>query len=130
MWKWSTLDSNVAQSWPNPTSNSSVAERREYGSGGISWLGPRRVRLRIWVPSEGGGRRRATKVVRVADKDHGGLGQAKAELKVFVEASTTVVDSAPAVVEKTFAEMLTAYIAQCKRVGRTQSTIESFTYCN
>ena len=60
-------------------------------------------------------------VVRVADKDHGGIGQAKAELKVFMEASTKVVDAAPAVVEKSLVEMLTAYIAQCKRVGRTQS---------
>ena len=55
--------------------------RREYGTGSITWLSPRRARLRIRVPGETGQR---TKVVRVAPKDKGGIGEAKAELERFV----------------------------------------------
>jgi integrase len=95
--------------------------RREYGSGGITWLSPRRVRLRIRVPGEAGQR---SKVVRVAPKDKGGIGEARAELERFAAelAEGTPVER-PTV---TVGEMLAAYLVHCKRIGRTQSTVESY----
>src|SRR5664280_2348597 len=114
----------MAQSWPNFRYDPRVAPRREYGTGGISWIGATRVRLRIWVPTADG-RRRATKVVRVPDREHGGRGAAKAELEKFIaevaERSSTQVPSTV-----TVAELLDAYLLHCKRIGRTQSTIESY----
>jgi len=70
----------MAQSWPNIRNHPRWAPRREYGTGGIGWIGATKVRLRIWVPT-GDGRRRATKVVRAPDREHGGRGAAKAELE-------------------------------------------------
>jgi integrase len=103
--------------------------RRDYGSGGISWLGPRKVRLLVRVKTDRGERSRVTKVVTVAhDKSHGGVGQAKVELKKFQEEIARQKTQPPAKATTTFGEMLHAYVADCKRRGRTQSTIESFTY--
>jgi integrase len=97
--------------------------RREYGTGSITWLSPRRARLRIRVPGETGQR---TKVVRVAPKDKGGIGEAKAELERFV--AELAVGTPTERTTVTVSEMLQAYLAHCKRVGRTQSTIESYQY--
>jgi integrase len=97
--------------------------RREYGTGSITWLSPRRARLRIRVPGETGQR---TKVVRVAPKDKGGIGEAKAELERFV--AELAVGTPTERTTVTVSEMLEAYLAHCKRVGRTQSTIESYGY--
>ena len=94
--------------------------RREYGTGSITWLSPRRARLRIRVPGETGQR---TKVVRVAPKDKGGIGEAKAELERFV--AELAVGTPTERTTVTVSEMLEAYLVHCKRVGRTQSTIES-----
>ena len=57
---------------------SAKPSRCEYGTGSITWLSPRRARLRVRVHGETGQR---TKVVRVAPKDKGGIGEAKAELE-------------------------------------------------
>jgi hypothetical protein len=54
--------------------------KRTYGTGGITWLGPRRARLRVRVPGETGQR---TKVVHVAQRDRGGRGEAAAALETF-----------------------------------------------
>jgi hypothetical protein len=56
--------------------SSAKSSRREYGTGGITWLSPRRARLRVRVPGEDGQR---SKVVRVAPKDKGGLAPPKSE---------------------------------------------------
>jgi hypothetical protein len=97
---------------------------REYGTGGISWIGPTKVQLRIWVPTEND-RRRETKVVKVPDREHGGRGKAKEELEKFIAevAQRASVPTGPTV---TVAEMLDAYLVHCKRIGSTQSTIESY----
>src|ERR1035437_8141574 len=68
----------VAQ-FPLGPSNATTCE---YGTGGISWIGPTKVQLRIWVPTEND-RRRETKVVKVPDREHGGRGKAKEELEKF-----------------------------------------------
>ena len=102
---------------------SAKPSRREYGTGGITWLSPRRARLRVRVPGETGQR---TKVVRVAPKDKGGIGEAKAELERFV--AELAVGTPTERTTVTVSEMLEAYLAHCKRVGRTQSTIESYGY--
>ena len=112
----------MAQSWPNFRYDPRVAPRREYGTGGISWVGATKVRLRIWVPTADG-RRRETKVVRVPDREHGGRGAAKAELEKFI-ADVAERSSTPVPSTVTVAEMLEAYLVHCKRIGRTQSTIE------
>jgi len=114
----------MAQSWPNFRYDPHVAPRREYGTGGISWIGATKVRLRIWVPTADG-RRRETKVVRVPDREHGGRGAAKAELEKFI-AEVAERSSTPVPSTVTVAEMLDAYLIHCKRIGRTQSTIESY----
>ena len=113
----------MAQSWPNFRYHPREAPRREYGTGGISWIGATKVRLRIWVPTADG-RRRETRVVRVPDREHGGRGAAKAELEKFIAevAERSFAAVTPTV---TVAEMLEAYLVHCKRIGRTQSTIES-----
>ena len=71
------------------------------------------------------GRRRETRVVRVPDREHGGRGVAKAELEKFIAevADRSSKSERPAV---TVAEMLKAYLVHCQRIGRTQSTIESY----
>jgi len=114
----------MAQSWPNFRCHPPVAPRREYGTGGISWVGATKVRLRIWVPTADG-RRRETKVVRVPDREHGGRGAAKVELEKFI-AEVAERSSAAVTPTVTVAEMLEAYLVHCKRIGRTQSTIESY----
>ena len=98
--------------------------RREYGTGGISWIGPTKVQLCIWVPTEND-RRRETKVVKVPDREHGGRGKAKEELEKFIAevAQRASVPTGPTV---TVADVLDAYLVHCKRIGRTQSTIESY----
>jgi integrase len=102
---------------------SAKPSRREYGTGGITWLSPRRARLRVRLPGEN---RQRTKVVRVAPKEKGGIGEAKAELEKFVaELAEGTPAGRPTV---TVREMLDAYLVHCKRIGRTQSTIESYQY--
>src|ERR1035437_5653551 len=110
----------VAQ-FPLGPSNATTCE---YGTGGISWIGPTKVQLRIWVPTEND-RRRETKVVKVPDREHGGRGKAKEELEKFIAevAQRASVPTGPTV---TVADMLDAYLVHCKRIGRTQSTIESY----
>ena len=114
----------MAQSWPNFRYDPHVAARREYGTGGISWIGATKVRLRIWVPTADG-RRRETRVVRVPDREHGGRGAAKVELEKFI-AEVTERSSKEVTPTVTVAEMLEAYLVHCKRIGRTQSTIETY----
>lgn len=114
----------MAQSWPNFRQDPQIPPRREYGTGGISWIGPTKVQLRIWVPTEND-RRRETKVVKVPNREHGGRGKAKEELEKFIAevAQRASVPTGPTV---TVAEMLDAYLVHCKRIGSTQSTIESY----
>src|ERR1700685_1894653 len=102
---------------------SAKLSRREYGTGSITWLSPRRARLRIRVPGETGQR---TKVVRVAPKDKGGIGESKAELERLV--AELAVGTPTERKTGTVGELLEASLAHCKRVGRTQSTIESYEY--
>ena len=59
-------------------------------------------------------------------KDKGGIGEAKAELERFV--AELAVGTPTERTTVTVSEMLQAYLAHCKRVGRTQSTIESYEY--
>ena len=59
------------------------------------------------------------------DREHGGRGAAKAELEKFI-AEVTERSSTPVPSTVTVAEMLDAYLVHCKRIGRTQSTIESY----
>jgi len=61
----------------------------------------------------------------VPDREHGGRGAAKAELEKFI-AEVTERSSTPVPSTVTVAEMLDAYLVHCKRIGRTQSTIESY----
>ena len=63
--------------------------KRDYGSGGIQWLSARRARLRVRLPGETTQR---SKVVRVRPKDHGGLGDAKAEMEKFQTAFVKCMD--------------------------------------
>ena len=87
---------------------SAKLSRREYGTGSITWLSPRRARLRIRVPGETGQR---TKVVRVAPKDKGGIGEAEAELERFV--AELAVGTPTERTTVTVSEMLQAYLAHC-----------------
>jgi hypothetical protein len=68
----------------------------------------------------------------VDDKSHGGVGQARAALKLFMEeaarpaprpASASVTEDAV-----TFADALTAYIDNVESTGATVSTVRSFRY--
>jgi len=60
----------------------------------------------------------------VAPKDKGGIGEAKAELERF---AAGLAEGSPADRPTvTVGEMLTAYLVHCKRIGRTQSTVESY----
>jgi integrase len=96
--------------------------RREYGTGSITWLSSRRARLRVRVNGESGQR---SKVVRVGHRDHGGRGEAAAELENFARAiQSEKVQSENQV--RTVGEVLTAYIEHCRRIGRRQGTIESY----
>jgi hypothetical protein len=58
-------------------------------------------------------------------KDKGGIGEAKAELEKFV---AELAVGTPTENDGHGEQMLEAYLAHCKRVGRTQSTIESYEY--
>jgi hypothetical protein len=104
-----------------------TATRREWGTGGISWVTPTKIRLRVWAPTEDGGRRRRTKVVRgVPDRDRGGRGVAKVALEQFMaEVAQPAVPELPRSTV-TVSEMLKGYLAHCTRIGRTQSTVESY----
>ena len=60
----------------------------------------------------------------MAPKDKGGIGEAKAELERFAgELLEGTSVEGPTV---TVAEMLKTYLAHCERIGRAQSTIESY----
>lgn len=121
-WPGLTVTSTVgmAQSWPNIRYDSQVA-RREYGTGGISWLGPSKVRLRVWASSDD----RRTKVVRLSrHRDHGGRGEAAEALDVF---ATEVAESMrPAGAVHTLGEALEVYVADRERLGRAVKTIHSY----
>ena len=96
--------------------------KRAYGSGGITWLGPRRARLRVRVPGETGQR---TKVVHVAQRDRGGRGEAAAALETFtreVELERTRAE----LVVRNLGDLMDAYVEHCRRTGKRQGTIESY----
>lgn len=96
-----------------------MAPRREYGAGGISWLTPRKVRLRFY--DEDG--RRRTRVVGVVHKEHGGRSEAGDALRAFIE-EVEAERNAP--VPRTLSQAVTAYIEDCQRRGGRQGTIESY----
>ena len=96
--------------------------KRDYGSGGIQWLSARRARLRVRLPGETTQR---SKVVRVRPKDHGGLGDAKAEMEKFAADLRLERARAERTVH-TVDELFTAYVAHCRRVGRRPGTVESY----
>ncbi len=62
----------------------------------------------------------------MAPKDKGGIGEAKTELERFLAGLAVATPTERTTV--TVSEMLEAYLAHCQRVGRTQSTIESYRY--
>src|ERR1035441_10440115 len=96
--------------------------KRTYGTGGITWLGPRRARLRVRLPSEPGQR---TKVVHVAQRDRGGRGEAVAALETFAREVELECNRTEPVV-RTLGELMDDYVEHCRRTGKRQGTIESY----
>ncbi len=94
--------------------------KREYGSGGITWITNTKARLSVRVA---GGRR--TKVVTVVHRDRGGRSAAAAELELFAEElRVQALDPREAAV--TVRQMLDEYVDHCRRIGRAQGTIETY----
>lgn len=100
-----------------------MATKREYGSGGISWLSNYKVRLRVWIELDGEKVRRS-KVVKVAHRDHGGRGEATAELDAYLDA--VALDLAPGRESRTLEQVIEAYIVDRKRLGKAAKTIEAY----
>ncbi len=96
------------------------AARRPYGSGGITWITPSRARLSVWVKSDGA-RVRRTRVVTVTHRDHGGRGDAQAELDKFAAEL-----AGPAKGSLTVKDVVREYRKHCERVGKSKSTVESY----
>lgn len=96
-----------------------MTTKREYGSGGISWLGPRKVRLRVYV--EGA---RRTRVVTIAHpKDHGGRKDASAALAAFrAEMETPLA----AETVRTFGDVIEAYMVHRADQGMRRGTLENY----
>ena len=95
----------------------------------VGWA-PTKVQLRVWVDTDDGGRRRATKVVKVGDRKRGGAGRADAALREFVAALAEGRAVAAAALTRgpshTVAEGPSAYVAHVERTGKARSTVESF----
>ena len=98
--------------------------RRAWGSGGITWITMTKVRLAVRVTDQDGVRRAKTKTVQVSRRDQGGRGEARVELEKFIEElSRPGPKDSPTVLA-----LLTEYRQHCQRIGRSQSTIESYEY--
>ncbi len=98
--------------------------RREYGSGSITWLSPSAR------PSQGPGAwpergQRSKVVLGVSPKDKGGIREAGAELEKFA-AELAAGHRARTADRHGGLKCSQAYLVHCKRIGRTQSTIESY----
>jgi integrase len=96
-----------------------MASKREYGTGGVSWLGPRRARLRIH--KEG---RRYTKVVHVSQRNRGGQGEANEAMRAFV--AEIDAQMAHPHSQRPLSEVMEAYIAQQRRTGKRQGSLEVY----
>ena len=110
-------DSNVTQSALGFSDAFRQALASRLGTGGdITWLSPPARSAQ----SSGARRDRSAHQGRPsAPKDKGGIGEAKAELERFV--AELAVGTPTERTTVTVSEMLQAYLAHCKRVGRTRN---------
>jgi integrase len=95
--------------------------KREYRSGGITWVTNTKVRLSVRF--EGGIRR--TKTVTVVHRDRGGRSAAALELERFHE-ELRAEAAGPRSTGITVAQMLQEYVDHSRRIGRAQGTVETY----
>lgn len=97
-----------------------MALKREYGSGGITWITKTKVRLSV---RHDGARR--TKTVTVVHRDRGGRSAAAGELERFAE-ELQAEGTRSTGQGLTVAELLEEFVAHTERIGRTQGTVETY----
>jgi integrase len=104
-----------------------MTTKREYGSGGVSWLKGSNyralLRVRVEMPE---GTIRRSKTVKVRHKDHGGRGDALAELEKFRTELATSAAVTPSS-GPSLAKLLTEYANHC-RTRNAASTVQSYIY--
>jgi hypothetical protein len=87
------------------------------------WVSSTKVKLRVWVDTADG-RRRKSRVVKVASKEHGGRGEAADKLEAFqAECEEAQKVQAKSV---TLSELMTEYTTHVGRVGKAQATVEQY----